>query len=164
AAELKSAELTARWIDQPSRAGTWPISLYPGLNTGSENAGSLLTMVPEGTTYIAATGDAPAGVERHWLNQGIGRADILKAGHHGSQNSLSTEWLHFHEPSLVIFSCGRNNSYGHPAPEAMARTEAAGARIWRTDRDGDLVLALRAGSLHRIGLERFDPLLHFFNR
>ena len=32
------------------------------------------------------------------------------------------------------------NPFRHPTPEALARLEAAGARIYRTDRDGAIVI------------------------
>ena len=36
----------------------------------------------------------------------------------------------------AVFSAGRGNAFGHPAPEVVARYEAVGAEIFRTDRDG----------------------------
>ena len=37
-------------------------------------------------------------------------------------------------------SVGARNPFRHPSPEALARLEAAGARVYRTDRDGAVIL------------------------
>jgi competence protein ComEC len=46
------------------------------------------------------------------------------------------------QPGQTVFSAGYRNRFGHPAPEVVARYEAAGTRIWRTDRDGAVTLHL----------------------
>ena len=43
-------------------------------------------------------------------------------------------------PQIALISCGRANPFGHPAPDVIARLEASGARIYRTDRDGEITL------------------------
>ena len=50
-------------------------------------------------------------------------------------------------PRVVLVPVGEDNDYGHPAPSALAPFEAAGADVLRTDRDGDLVVVVRDGSL-----------------
>ena len=40
----------------------------------------------------------------------------------------------------MIFSAGRGNRFGHPAPAVVARYRAAGARDFRTDEDGAVVV------------------------
>ena len=39
-----------------------------------------------------------------------------------------------------MISAGRRNPFGHPTPEVLARLGQAGARIYRTDRDGAVIL------------------------
>jgi competence protein ComEC len=36
-------------------------------------------------------------------------------------------------------SVGRN-TYGHPAPAAVERLDRSGAELWRTDRDGTVIV------------------------
>jgi len=43
-------------------------------------------------------------------------------------------------PQVALISCGRENPFGHPSPEVVSRLEAAGARIYRTDRDGEITV------------------------
>ena len=44
-------------------------------------------------------------------------------------------------------SVGEDNDYGHPAPDLLAALSAAGARVWRTDVSGDVVVVVRDGEL-----------------
>ena len=69
---------------------------------------------------------------------GVGRADLLKVGHHGSRGSTGRAWLEELQPVAGIISVGEGNRYGHPAPEAMHRLAAAAVEVFRTDRDGTI--------------------------
>ena len=64
---------------------------------------------------------------------------MLKVGHHGSRGSSSAEWLSELAPRVAVISVGRN-TYGHPAPEALARLAAHRAEVWRTDTDGTVTI------------------------
>ena len=66
-------------------------------------------------------------------------AEILKAGHHGSNSSSSAAFLQAVSPREAIISVGPN-SYGHPNPTAMQRMASAGANIWRTDELGTIIV------------------------
>jgi competence protein ComEC len=65
-----------------------------------------------------------------------GRIVVLKAPHHGSATSSTSELLARLRPSAVIFSCGRNNRFGHPHPAVVERYRAIGAEIFSTAQDG----------------------------
>jgi competence protein ComEC len=62
----------------------------------------------------------------------------LKVSHHGSKYATSEEFLQAVSPNEAVISVGKNNSYGHPAPEVIERLLKSGARIWRTDAMGDI--------------------------
>jgi competence protein ComEC len=64
--------------------------------------------------------------------------DVLKAAHHGSKTSTSTGWLEYWQPAQIVVSVGRRNVYGHPHPLVVARIQAAGIPMFRTDRDGEI--------------------------
>lgn len=51
------------------------------------------------------------------------RCTILDAGHHGASNATGEALLDLAQPELVLISCGKNNRYGHPAPETLKRLE-----------------------------------------
>ena len=68
------------------------------------------------------------------------RVLLLKVAHHGSRSSSSAAFVEAARPAFAIISVGARNPFGHPTPEAVARLEAVGARIYRTDRDGALII------------------------
>ena len=49
--------------------------------------------------------------------------ELLKSAHHGSNGSNCAEWLAALQPQLTIISAGKNNRYGHPGKEAVARMD-----------------------------------------
>ena len=61
-------------------------------------------------------------------------------GHHGSRYSSTEDFLGATGALLAVISVGARNSFGHPTPEALGRLEAGQARIYRTDRDGAVML------------------------
>ena len=93
-------------------------------------------------------GDAEKKVEKALLEQygaggGAGlRADLLKAGHHGSKTSSTEDFLRVVMPKDVAISCGAGNSYGHPSPETLERCEALGIGVSRTDVEGTIQLTI----------------------
>jgi competence protein ComEC len=69
-------------------------------------------------------------------------ADVLLAPHHGSRSSSTSPFLEAVQPRVVIFPVGYRNRFNHPHEEVVARYEARGSRIFRTDRDGALTLEI----------------------
>ena len=65
---------------------------------------------------------------------------ILKSPHHGSGTSSSQEFIDAVKPDYVVIGVGRANPYGHPLPYVLKRYEEIGARVLRTDRDGQIDL------------------------
>jgi competence protein ComEC len=80
-------------------------------------------------------GDAEHEEERRVLaeNGADLRADLLKAGHHGSRTSTSPALLEAVHPSLATVSCGLRNRFGHPHPATMNTLLAASVVALRTD-------------------------------
>ncbi|HLU32067.1 MAG TPA: ComEC/Rec2 family competence protein [Acidimicrobiia bacterium] len=75
-------------------------------------------------------------------------AELLKVPHQGGATS-DLEWLAGVGADEALISVGPND-FGHPADDVIAALSAAGARVRRTDRDGDLVVSL-AGSRRERG-------------
>jgi competence protein ComEC len=72
------------------------------------------------------------------------RADVLLAPHHGSRTSSVPDFVRATGPGIVVFPVGYRNRFGHPHREVLRRYADIGARIYRTDRDGAVTVALRA--------------------
>ena len=63
-------------------------------------------------------------------------ASVLKVPHHGARGSSTAPFVAAVGPSVAVISVGPRNTYGHPSRDALTRLAAAGARVYRTDRDG----------------------------
>jgi len=103
------------------------------------NEQSLVLLVTYGATRLLLAGDAGLPTEAHLAGR-IGRVSVLKVGHHGSRWATSDRWLDELRPAGAIISVGARNRYGHPAPEALARLEAHGVTVYRTDELGTITL------------------------
>jgi competence protein ComEC len=105
------------------------------------NDDSVVLEVLYGDVAFLLTGDIGSDVERAIAPHLVpAKTRILKVAHHGSRTSTSPELLEAWQPQIALISCGRGNPFGHPAPEVVARLEAAGAAIYRTDRDGEITV------------------------
>ena len=61
--------------------------------------------------------------------------------HHGRRTSSSWEFLRALAPRIAVVSAGGGNIFGHPAPDVLGRYRRIGAEIFRTDRDGVVMLS-----------------------
>jgi len=107
----------------------------------SPNDDSLVLRLDWRGVSVLLTGDLGWRGEARVLERGEPvRVLTLRVGHHGSRFSSTTRFLEAARPPFAIISVGARNPFRHPTPEALARLEAAGARIYRTDRDGAIVI------------------------
>lgn len=67
-------------------------------------------------------------------------ADVLKAGHHGSSNSSTSDFVSTVSPRYAVISCGEGNTYGHPNREVLDVYLEVGAEVFRTDLQGTIVM------------------------
>ena len=89
---------------------------------------------------ILVTGDLPAAQEEALLQAyDLPDLEIYIAGHHGAKSSSSEKLLKTLRPDTVIISVGENR-YGHPSEETLARISSVGAKIYRTDQCGTLIV------------------------
>lgn len=101
------------------------------------NNGSVVFMLRFHGHRIMFPGDAEVETET-WIAKNIPdiRAEILKAGHHGSKTSSSEIFLQKVQPKVTIISCGKRNRYGHPHEITLERLKKVGSKILRTDELG----------------------------
>ena len=121
--------------------------LHPPLDNGIDdmNQLSLVLLVEYSGRRLLITGDISGEVEQSLLP--LGHVDVLQVAHHGSGASSCREFLEDLSPEHALISCGRNNDYGHPHAVVLERLEAVGARIWRTDEQGSIVVRIREGQI-----------------
>ena len=63
---------------------------------------------------------------------------IYDVAHHGSGNSNSEEFIELLKPRVSVISCGKDNSYGHPADEVLERLDKVGSDVWVTYECGQI--------------------------
>ena len=79
---------------------------------------------------------------------------MLKAGHHGSSSSTSTEFLQGVLPEYAVICCGIDNKYGHPRQETLDKLNAAGIKIYRTDLSGGTIRFVVDGNQLSVSVEK----------
>ena len=111
------------------------------VNSVSEdtNNTSIVIRIVYGDTSFLFTGDAEQETEEKILESGQNiESTVLKVGHHGSSTSTSQAFLDAVSPTYAVISCGKDNSYGHPHSETLAKLASAGVEVLRTDELGDI--------------------------
>jgi competence protein ComEC len=94
-----------------------------------------------GDNSFIFTGDAEKHSEQEMLASGVKLdADFLKIGHHGSSSSSSPEFLQAVSPQFAVIMCGKDNDYGHPHKETLSALDSVGAKVYRTDLDGTIIM------------------------
>ena len=46
-----------------------------------------------------------------------------------------------------MIQVGADNSYGHPTPETLDRLRRVGAKVFRNDEDGDVIVTIKDGEV-----------------
>ena len=128
--------------------------LHPTTEFGHDDVNelSVVVRVEWGDFRAILSGDAGVPTERILLANArrsgtLDRldVDVLKIGHHGSRSATSAEFLAASKPEIALIPVGRGNRYGHPHPTVLDRLQDAGVEVYRSDRDGDVVLRVRPG-------------------
>lgn len=141
--QIEEANVSVEYLSAGERMtdGALQIScLHPYAKKVPEdrNDASLVLRLSQGDFQMLLTGDLEKSGE-DWLmeqarpaTQNPLRCTILDAGHHGASNATGEALLDLAQPGVVLISCGKNNRYGHPAPETLQRLEERGIRWYST--------------------------------
>ncbi|MFJ6660735.1 ComEC/Rec2 family competence protein [Streptomyces sp. NPDC091377] len=120
----------------------------PGPRPEGANDASVTLLVRSAGLRMLLLGDLEPPSQQALLRTSaaalLGGVDVLKVAHHGSAYQ-EPRLLRTVSPRLALISCGKGNSYGHPAPSTVAALRATGALVKRTDRDGALAVTREAG-------------------
>ncbi|HLA76828.1 MAG TPA: DNA internalization-related competence protein ComEC/Rec2 [Vicinamibacteria bacterium] len=122
----------------------------------TRNDDSLVLVMRWGGVSLLLAGDVEAKAEQLLVSDGP--VDVLKVPHHGSRSSSSPGWVAGVRPRVAIVSAGFRNHFGHPHREVVARYQATGAWVLRTDRDGAVTVSTNGREVWvrtaRDGIER----------
>lgn len=127
------------------RPGAAPIPDGAGEGSAANNASVVIHLRwPAGTALLS--GDVETEAQTALIRRGVPPVDVLKVPHHGSARG-DPAFLAAVRPRAALISVGAGNTYGHPAPATLARLTALSARVYRTDRQGDLAVVAHGGRL-----------------
>ncbi len=127
--------------DDKLSLGSCEVFTYaPEEEYSSLNNYSVLVKIVHGENSFLITGDCEVQEEKEYLKRGIDlSADVLKAAHHGSDTSSSSEWLSAVLPQYTVISCGAGNKYGHPDDETYSRICKYSPKVYITAEDGGIL-------------------------
>lgn len=114
-----------------------------GLNANAIVAKMYCT-IKNKTTTVMFTGDIEEKAEEE-LVKIYGdklKADILKVAHHGSKTSSIAEFLKCVSPKIALIGVGKDNTFGHPNSGVLSRLENINAKIYRTDKLGEITVTI----------------------
>jgi len=117
----------------------------PTENSGPNNDSIVMAVTVDtrgGPFHILLTGDIETPVQEILLQdrRQYMKADVLKVPHHGSAKQ-DPDFLAAVAPTVSVISVGLGNPYGHPAPRTVYLAGADGARVYRTDLDGMVLIS-----------------------
>ncbi len=132
------------WIvgeDLCLETGNIRLTLIPSEIADSGNESSLCVLFQAEDCDILITGDrGTLGEKLLMQNVDLPELEVLIVGHHGSASSTGTALLEQTHPQIAVISVGENNYYGHPSQEVLDRLKDAGCTVYRTDRDGTVII------------------------
>ena len=114
----------------------WPPAPLPSPDW---NTNSMVIMLRYGKFQALLAADLNQRGEKELLNnKEISlRADLLKVGHHGAGDATGPEFLKAVSPRWAVISVGKN-PWSYPSLVVIRRLGEAGAKVFRTDRDGSI--------------------------
>ncbi len=114
-----------------------------------ENETSIVMEVQYKGFKCLFTGDIGKETEAR-LTGVIDDTDVVKMAHHGSSNSNSREFADVVKAEYAIASVGENNMYGFPKADAVFNYQASGAKVIRTDTNGDITIRVSPNGEYKI--------------
>lgn len=124
-------------------------ALWPPFRTSpeeSDNNLSAVFMLEYDGLRLLLTGDIESDAELALASASRELScDLIKIAHHGSGSSTGEGFLSAADPSIAVISCGRNNSYGHPAARVLDLLRSEEIDCLRTDLGGAILLYIRNG-------------------
>jgi len=122
----------------------------------AENDDSIVLLLDYRDFELLLTGDIESETEKRLASENKEDIDLIKASHHGSKTSNTQVLLESFKPETAVIQVGKN-FFGHPAPSVLNRYENIGVDIYRTDKDGAILIETD-------GLEKYFIKSYFSNR
>lgn len=127
--------------------------LYASESAKDLNNGSIVCKLRYKGFSMLFTGDIEEVTENEIVKKYIKstklQADVLKVAHHGSKTSTTSNFLELVKPKIALIGVGEDNTFGHPNVAVIKRLQDIGAKIYRTDEEGEIILKVNGkGKIH----------------
>lgn len=109
--------------------------------TGNLNNDSIVLQLVYDGIRILFAGDASRPAEARLLKAATDlRSQVLKAAHHGAEDTLTEEFLDAVSPETAILSAALINRYARPHESVLDRLSERNIKVYRTDLNGHIIL------------------------
>lgn len=126
----------------------------------TENNMSTVIKVSYGSISCVLTGDAEFETEDYLVQSGAPlKSTLYIVGHHGSSHSSSDVFIKAMQPELAFISVGLDNAYGHPTDKTITTLTKNNVTIYRTDKQGEIVLSYDGSSYKVTTVRRLEERL-----
>jgi competence protein ComEC len=133
-------------------------ALWPKLGAqDSPNNSSIVMQINSADFSLLAAGDIEP-IAQSQLVQQLSQVDLYKVAHHGSRYQ-DLNFMKALSPRISIISVGKDNTYGHPAPQTIAALSRIGSTVYRTDQDGALAINARR---HQVKVRKSQWIFKFW--
>jgi competence protein ComEC len=133
--------------------------LWPKLGAqDSPNNSSIVLQINSADFSLLAAGDIEP-IAQSQLVQQLSQVDMYKVAHHGSRYQ-DLNFMKALSPRISIISVGKENTYGHPAPQTIAALSRIGSTVYRTDQDGALAINARR---HQVKVRKSQRVFKFWD-
>lgn len=133
--------------------------LWPKLGAqDSPNNSSIVLQINSADFSLLAAGDIEP-IAQSQLVQQLSQVDLYKVAHHGSRYQ-DLNFMKALSPRISIISVGKDNTYGHPAPQTIAALSRIGSTVYRTDQDGALAINARR---HQVKVRKSHQVFKFWD-
>ena len=134
--QVANAKISVLWPELTPQS----FETLPGDGSAINNS-SIAILIQLPNLSIFAAGDLEPPVQEILTNNPLlKKVDIYKLCHHGSMYQYFP-MLDVLNPSVVLISVGKENSYGHPAPEIIGELMRRRIKVVRTDQSGGIAVA-----------------------
>ncbi|MDA8156994.1 MAG: DNA internalization-related competence protein ComEC/Rec2 [Actinomycetota bacterium] len=110
---------------------------------------------------VLLTGDVEDEAQDDMLALGgLLKSDVLKVPHHGSKGACDLDFLKMVRPEYAVISCQKGNIWGFPHKETLDALAGLGIKVFRTDKDGTVILRMGPGGLKISAYNQFLMAAH----
>ena len=113
----------------------------PSPPAGDPNNDSIVIRLRYNKFALLLAGDIGFKGEKRILSLDVPlKSQVLKIAHHGENDSTSAEFLQRVGPEAAIITVSRINEYSRPHRQVLKRLHDGGAKIYRSDVNGNIIL------------------------